>query len=59
MSDHGDTAAVRLTRAELEAVIIGTEASRLKPLLSPSRWEDAASAERKLFAALRAKGWDW
>lgn len=39
---HGadpETAIVRLTRGELEAVIIGTEASRLKPVLGPDRWE--------------------
>lgn len=51
------TAYIRLTRGELEAVIIGTEASRLKPLLRPERWPEAASAEKKLFKALRAMGW--
>ena len=53
-----ETVAVHLTREELEAVIIGTEASRLKPLLRPDRWPHAASAESKLFAALRSKGWN-
>ena len=52
-SEASETVIVRLTRGELEAVIIGTEASRLKPLLRPERWEDAGNAERKLFAALR------
>lgn len=57
MSDEAERC-VWFTRGELEAVIIGTEASRLKPLLAPGRHEDAANAERKLFAALRTAGWD-
>lgn len=60
MSDRlsEETVLVRLTREELEAVIIGTEASRLKPILRPERWPHAASAEKKLFAALRERGWN-
>lgn len=58
MSESAETVAVHLTRDELEVVIIATEASRLKPLLRPERWEAAGNAEKKLFKALRSKGWN-